>query len=771
MKKTIISAFVCLAAAAACSQQQPSLSDYVNPMIGASTSVGAAGVYHGLGKTYPGATMPFGMVQANPQTVTCGDNAPGYSDEFKTIEGFSILQMSGTGWYGDFGNFLVMPTSGEMKTVAGLEDGSVKGWRSAYDKSSETAKAGYYSVYLSDYGIKAEMTTTMRGALMRFTYPENEKSRLQVDLSRRVSGSCDYEYARVTEDGLLEGWIKCTPETGGWGNGDGGNIYTLYFVASLDKDVQDYGFWSAVIPEGTSRKNNDVVTPEYLALVADSEIITGSDKAEGKHIGFFTEFPTSKDEQVTLKVGVSFVDLEGAYKNYEAELADIDFDKAREASRNAWDEALSKVTVEGGSEDEKTIFYTALYHTMLDPRVFCDVDGRYYGGDLKIHNAEGKFTKRTVFSGWDVFRSQMPLQTIINPQMNSDLINSLTTLAQESGRGYYEKWEIFNSYSGCMLGNPALSVIADAYAKGIRDFDAEKALEYAIKTSAVFGNDALGYTPGGLCISYTLEYAYTDWCLAQFAKALGKDDIAAEFEKKAQCYRNIFDSEKGWFRPRGEDGSWFEWPEDARTQEWYGCIESTPYQQGWFVPHDIDGLIGLIGGREKALADLVNFFEQAPEDLHWNPYFNHANEPVHLVPFLFNKFGAPSLTQKWTRMICKNGYKNRVEGIVGNEDVGQMSAWYVLASTGIHPACPGDMTMEITSPVFDKAVYKLDPKYASGKTFTVIAHGNSPENIYIQKAALNGKELKASHFDFSEIYKGGTLELWMGPEPSEEWGI
>lgn len=743
--------------------------DFVNPLIGASTSIGAAGVYHGLGKTFPGATTPFGMVQANPQTISGGDNAPGYSAEHTTIEGFSILQMSGVGWSGDFGNFLVMPTTGEMTTIAGLEDGSIKGWRSALDKKTENARAGYYSADLTDYGIKAEMTATTHGALMRFTFPKNDRSRIQIDLARRVSGTCDLEHIAIVDDHTFGGFIKCTPETGGWGNGLGGTDYTIYFYATTDKPLADYGFWNAEIPEGWSRKNDAQLSKEYLDAVKNAAIIRGSKELEGKQIGFFTEFPTEEGEQVTLKVGVSFVSIEGAYRNYMAELARTDFDTAAAMAFNNWDKALRKINVEGGSEADKTIFYTALYHTMIDPRTFSDVDGSYVGGDLKPHKGGRRFTKRTIFSGWDVFRSQFPLQTIINPRVVNDMINSLTTMAEESGRGYYERWECVNSYSGCMLGNPALSVIADAYVKGIRGFDAGKAYQYAVNTSAQFGNDKLGYTPGGNSISHTLEYAYTDWCVSRLAEALGKTDDAAVFRKKSEAYRNIFDPDFGWFRPRKEDGSWAPLPENARTVEGYGCIESDPYQQGWFVPHDIDGLIGLLGGKEATLKDLENFFDNTPEDFHWNAYYNHANEPVHLVPFMFNKLGAPELTQKWTRKICDKAYFDAVEGLVGNEDVGQMSAWYVLAASGIHPACPGDPAMEITSPVFDKITFKLDGRYAKGRNFTVIAHDNSSENIYIQKACLNGKELEESHFDFSEIYNGGTLELWMGDKPGNNW--
>lgn len=771
--KTLL--FLLLSGFAGCTAQSGaeefSPADYVNPFIGASTSTSAAGVYHGLGKTFPGATTPYGMVQVSPNTITGGDNSPGYSYEHTTIEGFAFTQMSGVGWFGDLGNFLVMPTTGPLQKIAGKEDGSIGGYRSRYDKASETAAAGYYSACLTDYGIRAESSATPHCGILRFTFPANELSRIQIDLARRVGGTAERQYVKVLDKHTIAGWIRCTPATGGWGNGEGNVDYTVYFHARFSKPIERYGFWSADIPDDWTRKKDEVVGIPYLKRVAEAPVVTGIGEIEGKHIGFFTEFETAADEQIVLKAGISFVDMEGARKNFEAEIADKTFDEVKRDAREQWNEELGRIRIEGGSDEEKRIFYTALYHTMIDPRILTDVDGRYPGADARTHATEGKFTKRTIFSGWDVFRSQMPLQTIINPALVSDLLNSLITMADQSGREYFERWEIVNAYSGCMLGNPALSVLADAYAKGIRSYDAEKAYRYAVNTSRRFGNDPLGYTPSELCISHTLEYAYTDWCLSQLAAQLGKREDAALYARKGEAYRNIFDKEKGWFRPRRADGTWEPWPEHARTTEWYGCIESNPYQQGWFVPHDVEGMVRLMGGRDAVLKDLTEFFDKTPADMLWNDYYNHANEPVHLVPFLFNRLQQPWLTQKWTRYICDKAYADKVEGIVGNEDAGQMSAWYVLAASGLHPSCPGDTRMEITSPVFDRIELRLDPAYAPGGTFTVVAHGNSPSNVYIQRAELNGRPYAKSSLDFADIAAGGTLELYMGDTPNTEWGI
>ncbi|MBN2765902.1 MAG: GH92 family glycosyl hydrolase [Paludibacteraceae bacterium] len=744
--------------------------DFVNPFIGASTSEGAAGVYHGLGKTFPGATTPFGMVQVSPNTITGGDNGSGYSYEHKTIEGFAFTQMNGVGWFGELGNFLVMPTTGELQKIAGKEDGSIKGYRSHYNKKTETAKAGYYSVELTDYDVKVESSATPRCGILKFTFPENEQSRIQIDLARRVGGTSTFQHIEVVDEYSIKGWMKCPPEGGGWGNGEGNADYSVFFYAQFSKPLAKYGFWNADIPEGQIRKKDEVVNAAYLQQVAKAPVVTDSKMQEGKHLGFFNEFSTLENEEVTLKVGISFVDMAGAELNYNSEIKNKTFDEVKTDAENLWNRELSKVFVEGGTDDEKTVFYSALYHTMIDPRIYEDVDGRYVGGDLKIHQNDNSFTKRTIFSGWDVFRSQFPLQTIINPLVVSDQINSLVTMADQSGREYFERWEILNSYSGCMIGNPALSVLADAYAKGIRTYDVEKAYRYAVNTSAKFGNDSLGYSATNVGISHTLEYAYTDWCVAQLASKLGKTTDEKLFLEKSQAYRNIFDTEKGWFRPRLSNGEWEPWPEDGRLKEWYGCVECNPYQQGWFVPHDVSGMVELMGGKNAVLKDLNAFFANTPSHLLWNSYYNHANEPVHFVPFLFNQLDSPWETQKWTRFICRNGYQNKVEGLVGNEDAGQMSAWFVLAAAGIHPSCPGNTRLEITSPVFDRIEFTLDSKYYSGKKFSIIAHNNSQENIYIQEAKLNGKAYDLCHIDFAEVAAGGTLELFMGKKPNKNWG-
>jgi len=493
MKNIIVAAAIyCTLPAVLFAQTKPNEpADYVNPFIGASTSEKAAGTYHGLGKTFPGATTPYGMVQVSPNTITGGDNGPGYSDEHTTIEGFAFTQMSGIGWYGDLGNFLVMPTVGKLQTAAGKADHPESGYRSGYKKNSEQAAAGYYSVQLTEGNIKVEATAARRSGMLRFTFPQNQQSRIQIDLARRVGGTSILQSVKVVNENTIEGWMKCTPEGGGWGNGAGKADYTVYFHAKFSKPLKKYGIWSANIPLDWKRKLEDVTSDKYQQRVAGADILGGVKEKEGKHLGFYTEFETNKDEEVILKTGISFVSIAGARSNLQTDIKDWNFDKVRTSAKALWNQSLSKISISGGTEEEKKVFYTALYHTQIDPRTFSDADGNYTGGDEMVHQAKN-FTKRTIFSGWDVFRSQMPLQTVINPALVNDMLNSLVTLADEKKEDYLERWEFLNAYSGCMIGNPAVSVMADAYAKGIRNFNIDRGYQLAVNSVEKFGNGKKG---------------------------------------------------------------------------------------------------------------------------------------------------------------------------------------------------------------------------------------------------------------------------------------
>lgn len=760
--KILLLLYICLWAAQARAQKTPA--DYVNPVIGATTVDEAGGSSHGLGKTFPGVCTPFGLVQLSPDTKTGGDNGPGYSWHHQTIEGFSFTHMSGIGWYGDLGNFLVMPTTGKLHPFKGTEEDPENGYRSRYSHERETAKVDRYSVMLDDYRIKVELAAAPRSGMIRFTYPASELSRIQIDLARRIGGTATEQYVEVVDDFTIRGWMKCTPEGGGWGDGDGKGNYTAYFYCCFNRPLKQYGVWSADIPEGTDRKNQSNDNPAYHAYIKNAGILPLQKEMQGKHLGFYTEFPTEEGEQALLKCGISFVSMEGARQNLLQDIPGWDFEAVCAQSRKLWNDALSGIQIEG-DEKEKTVFYTSLYHTMIDPRCFSDSDGSYPGADGKTHQSN-EFIYRTIFSGWDVFRSQFPLQTLINPRLVEDEINSLIQLAELSGKKYFPRWEFLNSYSGCMVGNPAVSVIADAYQKGLRGYDVSKALEYAVNTVHVFGNGERGYTSDDL--SKTLEYAYSDWCVSALMRSMKREKEAKVYEEKSQAYRNVWCDSVKWFRARTEDGAWMPWK--GKKVHGQGCVESNNYQQGWFVPHDMKGLISLMG-KETFDKELFAFFEGADEGFMWGDYYNHPNEPNHQVPFMLNYTSKPWLTQYWTRRICQNAYTDTVYGLCGNEDVGQMSAWYILAAMGFHPICPGSTRYELTSPVFNRITVTLDERYYKGKTFTIVAKNNSPGNVYIRSVSLNGKPLNRLWITHEEITDGGTLEFVMGSEPDKRLGI
>lgn len=731
--------------------------DYVNPLIGAVTYAEGTTDAHGFGKTFPGPTTPFGMVQLSPDTITGGDNGSGYSYVHDHLEGFSFTHLSGVGWYGDLGNFLVTPTTGPLQT-------SKAGYRSQIRHDTEIATAGYYAITLDDYAVRAELTAAPRAGMLRFTFPKHQQSRIQIDLARRIAGTSTEQLVRVIDAHTICGSMRCPPTGGGFGNGGGGVDYTLHFYCQFSKPLEKHGVWRANIPENWQRGNFDVPTEAYQQAVAAAEITYGEPEAQGRHLGFFAEFATEANEEVLVKCGVSFVSIEGAKANLEHDMPQWNFEQVHTQARALWADALSSVQVTGSSTDDSIKFYTALYRTMIDPRCVADITGDYVGADGKIHQAND-FTYRSIFSGWDVFRSQFPLQTLINPRMVNDEIHSLLQIATLSGKGYLPRWELLNAYTGCMLGNPAVSVIVDAYRKGIREYDVDRAFSCCQASVDTFTNGARGYAAeecGKGSVSETLEYAYSDWCFAKFAEELGQDDLARVYHARSKAYHNLWDEEVQWFRGKSETGNWLPWK--GKTEHGQGCRESNPYQQGWFVPHDVPGLVKLMG-RDAFLSQLTELFDKTPDDFHWNDYYNHPNEPVHNVAFLFNEIDEPWLTQQWTRRICENAYGADPFGLCGNEDVGQMSAWFVLAAMGLHPVCPGDNRYQITSPVFDRVDVTLDPHFHEGETFTIIACGNSPENLYIQSLSLNGLSLDRFWISHQEIAAGGTLELQMGPRP------
>ena len=664
------------------------LVDLVDPMIGAVTypESGLRGdeSIHGFGKTFPGAATPFGMVQLSPDTVTGGDNGPGYSYTHGTIEGFSFFHMSGIGWYGEFGNFQVMPG-----TVA----------TSRFSHDDERAEAGYYRVRLPDAGVVAELTAAKRAGMVRFTYEKGGTGSFKIDLARRIG-----ELSRAKPHGRqtfrqtgshgFEGEIVCDSRDGGWGRGAGGVSYTVRYRGLCSKPIDDR--------EESGGETNHVVR---------------------------VFFPVMKGEQVVLHVSFDFCG--------EPEVpAGFDFDGMRAEAREAWRTALGAVRVEGGTEKERKVFATALYHVMLDPREVGPGDG---------------FTRRTVFSGWDVYRSEFPLLTLIRPDVVSDTIRSMMETVTSGKRKTLPRWDIFGCPSGCMVGQPLVSVMACAYERGIRSFDAEKALELAQVSLEVESNDRrLGYTPGDL--SMTLEYAYADWCCGRLAQLMGKDDVAARYFGYAQAYTNCWSGEVGWMRARTADGGWLKW--EGRERHGQGCVESNPWQQGWFVPHDPNGLIRLMGGKERFTAELERFFSKVPGDFRWNDAYNHPNEPCHTLPYLWCLSSRPEEVCRWTRRICAAAYGTGPFGLCGNDDVGQMSAWYVLSAIGVHPLCPGDGKWYVTAPLFRKTVLRI-----GDRTFAIRAPDASESAWRIRGLRLNGAELRRNWITTSELTAGGVLEI------------
>jgi predicted alpha-1,2-mannosidase len=772
--KMLLTLSLSLAAALATTAREPV--DAVNPFIGAGSLEGTYNGFHG--KNFPGADTPDGMVQLSPDTITGGDNGGGYSYVHTTVEGFSVNHLSGVGWYGDLGNFLVMPTTGPLKTYYGETGHPGSGYLSAIDKSTETAQAGYYAVTLTDYQVRAELTAAAHSGILRFTFPENERSRIQIDLARRIGGTSLHQTVKVVGEQAIEGQIDCTAAGGGWGHGAGKPNFTVYYHAEFSKPLTNVGVWSAALPPGPY--NDMLEHADFIKACETATVIPGCREQEGTHLGFYSEFPTKAGETVLLKVGISYVSIDGARANLKAEIPGWGFDDVRQKTRRAWEKELSRITVEGGTAAQQTIFYTAMYHAMIDPRIFADVNGDYPGGDGQVHHTQA-FTKRTIFSGWDAYRSEFPLLTLIAPGIINDEINSWIELAEQNKTYYFDRWEMLNAYSGCMNGNPAITVINDAWQKGIRGYDVAKAYEYSVNTAEKYNNGPLGYRAGK--ISDTLEYGFHDWNLAQLAAGLGKTDDAAKYRQLSMAYQLLFDPEvpwsydedgkdinptwKGWFRPKDENGQWLPWQGLTSHQ---GVTEGSVYQYGWHVPHDIPGLMNLLGGKDLFIAKLTDFFDRVPNLAVWNDFDNPPNEPSHLIPFLFNRTGAPWLTQKWVRRICTEAYGADYKGLCGDEDEGQMSAWYVLAASGLAQSCPGDTRFEIFTPLFDKVTIRLDPKYTKGGTFTITTKNNSPANCYIQSATLNGKPINRCWLDYKEIVAGGRLELTLGSAPNTNWG-
>lgn len=723
----------------ACVSQQPDAetecyaTEYVNPFIGTDFT----------GNTYPGAQAPFGMVQLSPDNGLPGwDRISGYFYPDSTIAGFSHTHLSGTG-AGDLYDISFMPV-----TLPYKEADAPLGIHSLFSHDKETASAGYYQVRLKDYDINVELTATERCGIQRYTFPEADAA---IFLNLRKAMNWDF-----TNDTRIE------------------------VVDSVT--IQGYRF-----SDGWARDQHIYFRTRFSKPFASVQLDTAAVIKDGKRIGSSAiarfDFHTSAGEQILVTTAISGVSMEGAARNLAAEAPADDFDKYLAATRKNWNEQLSKVEIKSNDIDEKVKFYTALYHSMLAPTIYSDVDGAYYGPDKQVHQADG-WTNYSTFSLWDTYRAAHPLYTYIEPQRVNDMVKSFLAFSEQNGR--LPVWNFYGSETDMMIGYHAVPVIVDAYLKGIGDFDPKKALAACVATANIGEYRGIGlykkygyvpydvtdhYNSENWSLSKTLEYAYDDYCIARMAEKLGEKQIADEFYKRSLNYKNVYNSQTTFMQPRNNKGSFIEnfSPDDYTPH----ICESNGWQYFWSVQQDVDGLISLVGGKERFTQKLDSMFTYNPsadEDL---PIFStgmigqyaHGNEPSHHVIYLFNAIGQPWKTQKYAAEVMHELYKNTPAGLCGNEDCGQMSAWYVFSAMGFYPVDPISGKYEIGTPMYPEMKMHL----ANGKTFTILAPAVSKENIYIQSVKLDGKPYDKSYITHEQIMNGSIFEFEMGNKPGKVW--
>lgn len=715
-----------------------SLTNYVNPMIGTA----------GHGHTFPGATVPFGMVQLSPDTYNEGwDWCSGYHYSDSSIMGFSHTHLSGTG-RGELLDVLIMPTIGEVRFVPGTRENPDNGYRSRFTHQTEMARPGYYSVMLDDYQIKAELTATCRAGFHRYSFRKDEKANLVIDLKHSVKTDLILNgFMEVLNDTLIVG----SHRSKGWGEGDERFFveHEVFFAIRLSQPIRKTSFF------------------------VDGDILENSKKVQGESVKANLVFDIRKQEPLLVKVGISAVDIKGAINNVDTEIPDWDFEKVRMQASGQWDSILSTFQVKDDNISDKENFYTALYHSCLAPYTSGDVDGRYMGFDHKIHRAED-YTPVTGISLWDTFRAANPLYTVVSPSKVTDIIHSM--LAQYEEYGLLPVWPLCNSETNCMTGYHSIPVIVDAYLKGIGGFDAEKAF-LAMKKSAMQNDFDISYlkkynyVPRDLASTFsvtrTLEYAFDDYCIAQMALKMGKMEDYNYFSKRGKAYENVFDTSVGFMRGKDSEGKFrtdFD-PYNAVNAN-SDFIEGNSWQYTWFVPQNIQFLVKGMGGKKEFVKKLNTLFSASRKLDHHTPIdvsgligqYAHGNEPSHHVAYLFNYGGAPWKTQERVHQIMTTLYSNKPDGLCGNEDMGQMSAWYVFSALGFYPVNPADGNYVFGTPLFVEVSIKLP----NGKTFTVTARNLSDQNIYIQKVLLNGKEIDRGYISHQQILEGGTLEFQMG---------
>ncbi|MFA5327904.1 MAG: GH92 family glycosyl hydrolase [Prolixibacteraceae bacterium] len=731
---------------------------YVNPFVGTD--------YHG--HTFPGAALPGGMVQLGPDTDIKGwDWCSGYHYSDGSVMGFSHLHRSGMG-AGDWGDILLMPTTGDLKVEPGSKENPDEGYRSRFSHQEEWASPGYYAVNLKDYGIKAELTVSERVGFHKYTFPKSDAAHILIDMGHGIGSRCTGAEIKIVSDTEIAGHRSSM----GFVKGK-----DVYFYARFNKPFRSFGTWNG------------------------KDIKDGSKEDSGIQCGAYVDYSTSENETIEVKVGISYTSVGQAKLNLDTEIKDWNFDRVKEAAAETWNKALSKIDIQANKADGEeyskhklTTFYTALYHSLLFPAAFSDVDGKYMGLDHQVHTAKG-FTYLSDFSLWDTFRAEMPLLTLVDPQRINNTIN--TWIAQYEQGGWMPTPQQFgNSYTNDMIGDHPVDVIADAWAKGIRNYDLKIAYE-AVRKNAMETPPADSRSHGRIGLEYylkynylpynkvresvsrTLEYAYDDWCVAQLAKALGKTDDYELFMKRAENYKNVMDKSTGFARPKDADGKWLT-PFDP-TFIGHGddrhYTEANAWQYTWFVPQDVQGLITIEGGRKRFVEKLDSLFaissaikETVSDATGLIGQYAHGNEPSHHTAYLFNYAGAPWKTQNMVRRVMDELYSDGPAGLCGNEDMGQMSAWYVLSVMGFYPVAPGQNVWVIGSPEFSKVTVHLDPAFGNAKEFVVEAKNNSKDNKFIQSATLNGQPLNKPWFSEDVIKKGGTISFEMGTEPNKTWG-
>jgi predicted alpha-1,2-mannosidase len=724
-----------LLAGAACLGVEPSPVASVRPMVGTAEH----------GHTYPGATVPFGMVQLSPDTrLTTWDGCSGYHYSDKEILGFSHTHISGTGC-GDMGDIRITPLG---ETPQPLKK---DGYHCPFSHKDEVARPGYYSVLLQEPKVKVELTAASHAGFHRYSFSDGNAASLLVDLTRGIANN-SFEAAAVVEkhNTVLSGYRRSK----GWARDK-----TCFFVAEFSRPFDSF------------------------RIDVDGGPV---DAHEGQGHGVRVLLNYKKTtEPILVKIGISAVSVEAARKNLAAEIPGWDFQATAAAAEQSWGDVLGRVEIDALDPATRETFYTALYHACLAPTLYNDADGSYRGMDRKAHAPQG-FQNYCTFSLWDTFRAEHPLLTIVEPQRVDDFIRTMLAHYRQFGQHYLPVWPLAGNETWCMVGNHAIPVIADAYLKGFRGFDAEAAYQ-AMRDTAMQDRSLLdeyrkyGYVPsaaGGRrqSVSRTLEYVYDDWCIAEMARKLGKADDAALFAKRAENYRNVFDPSVGFARGKTVDGRWTT-PFDPRRVVWADYTEGTSWNYTWFVLHDLPGLIKILGGDKACVDKLDTMFNEDSKLLAAIPdltgligQYIHGNEPCHHIAYLYNYAGAPWKTQERIRQVMTTLYNNKVDGLCGNEDCGQMSAWYVLSALGFYPVNPASGVYVLGSPLVTKATIHLDSRYHKGRAFTLVAQNNLPKNVYIQSATLNGRPLSRSWFTHAELSAGGQLVLVMGPRPNPAWG-